>query len=806
MAVFNGNRAFAARRQKTQPVCKLPKNVREAFNVDKAYKNGTFKIEPKERQAVYDRSYMFEDINYINMNDGEKRGFLTELMLFLNSMDAEFKITLANQYQDVDEFLKSVRNERNKEEYPKIVAGIRQWQDDNLEDANPGVSVTRYLTVTCRADSEKEARVYFNALDGNLAYAFEGWGSEIRRLDGMGRLKALHSIIQPGKEAEQEFLPRPGERHRDWKNDVLPRSVRVEKNFMVMGDTYVSVLYAGKYRKTIDSDSVILSLSATSYPSLVTMDLAPVEAEVVGDKLSAVEMNNEREIAEEMEKKQKAGIPVTSPSPAKLKRKREIGDYIKNVDNNDESGYFMNLLVMVTAPDEDTLAQRVGEMKAAGRKEGVILETCDYRQLKAWNTALPIGGRHVDCMRFLLTSSLVAFQPYHAQDVIEPGGQMLGMNRTTWRFIIANRKLLPNPHALVVGHTGSGKSMYIKLTELGQTLVSTDDDIFVIDPQNEFQDVVEEMGGAYFDLTPKSGTCLNGFEVPPEVWKSPATVQREFVAKQTEYAKTICAAAMKNIRVTQEHDAVVSRCTERMFEEAFRRGGLGRQPTLAWLREEVKKELAGVDNAHDEEIIRSIYNCLEEYTTGSCDMLARPSNIKTDRRLVGIGMANVPENNWEAIMVTFLHYLSQRMDYNKQFQRATHLIVDEGQVVSEKPGSAKQLYDAVMTFRKFGGIVTIAMQNVAAALRNPMLVDLFSNCSYKCFLDQGGVDARSLAAIQEFSDKEFRALNSGRPGEGVMVWNKKVILFDAKIHKDNPLYAAFTTNFHEEAQKRKGES
>ena len=34
-----------------------------------------------------------------------------------------------------------------------------------------------------------------------------------------------------------------------------------------------------------------------------------------------------------------------------------------------------------------------------------------------------------------------------------------------------------------------------------------------------------------------------------------------------------------------------------------------------------------------------------------------------------------------------------------------------------------------------------------------------------------------------------------------MVWNKKVLLFDAKIRRDNPLYGAFTTNFHEEARE-----
>lgn len=179
------------------------------------------------------------------------------------------------------------------------------------------------------------------------------------------------------------------------------------------------------------------------------------------------------------------------------------------------------------------------------------------------------------------------------------------------------------------------------------------------------------------------------------------------------------------------------------------------------------------------------------------------SNVSLNRRMIGFGMSNVPENNWEAVMVTILHYLSVRMDYNKRFQKATHLVIDETQVVSKKPGSASQLNNAVITFRKFGGIVTMAMQNVTAALSNQTLIELFQNCSYKAFLDQGGVDAQSLAAIQEFSAKEFKALSSGNIGEGVMVWNKKVVMFDALISKENVLYKNYNTNFHEKAKEQK---
>lgn len=96
----------------------------------------------------------------------------------------------------------------------------------------------------------------------------------------------------------------------------------------------------------------------------------------------------------------------------------------------------------------------------------------------------------------------------------------------------------------------------------------------------------------------------------------------------------------------------------------------------------------------------------------------------------------------------------------------------------------------------------MAMQNLTAALHNEQLKELFSNCSYKCFLDQGGVDANALAEIQELSKTEFDALSTDEPGVGVMVWGKKVVLFDAKVKKDNPLYGLISTDFHGKENKK----
>ena len=132
MAIFNGNRVFSQKKELSDPIVPVPKSVKESLNVDTIYQSGMFKLEAKKSQALYDRCYVFEDINYVNQNRAEQKKILQNYMLFLNSSDVHFKICMINQFQDVDEFFAMLRSERNKDQYPEIVEGIHRWQEDHL--------------------------------------------------------------------------------------------------------------------------------------------------------------------------------------------------------------------------------------------------------------------------------------------------------------------------------------------------------------------------------------------------------------------------------------------------------------------------------------------------------------------------------------------------------------------------------------------------------------------------------------------------------------------------------------------------
>ncbi len=802
MASVNANSLFLLSKRTSLPVVKVPRNVRDALNIAQIEERGFFKLEPGMGMRLYDACYLVSDINYINKDEEEKNSILLSCCKWLNSMNVDFKFVCANEHIDGEKSIEMMYPKKHELDYPIISAGMRQWIDKKAEEGNPDICQKIYLIISCRAQSFQEAMNYFKIMDTQLKGHFAVWKSNIVRLDAKERLRSLHSFFRMGRESEFEWnFAECIRKKQNWKNDILPTSIEQHKGFLVMDKKYVCVLYCQSMKNSINVDKAIPALTRTGFPSMVTLDIAPIEREHLMNKLNAIHTNNDKSIADEINRKKNAGQYASAISSHKERRKDEMEDYIEQIQENDENGFFLGLLVTITADSEEELDNRVRFICAAGRREGLMLEVYNYRQLKALNTALPFAGRQVNNMRCMLTTSLVGLHPYYAQDLNEEGGMIYGTNENTKQLIYGNRKKLASPHGFIIGHTGSGKSVILKLTEIDQTLLGTNDDILIIDPKKEMKELIIDLGGSYFDFSPKSKLHMNPFEIPKYLYAADKSEKEKFISDESEFAVSFCASIMKNIVVTQEHISLIGRCVRKMYDKAFK---FRQQVTLKDLRGQIgEEEQIRFISEKDREILHTIYNSLEEYTEGAYDMFAYRTNIELENRLIGFGLFDVPETVWEPAMLLIMNFLNNRVKYNHMQLKATHFIVDESQTVCERETSAAQLLRTVELFRSLGAIVTLAAQNLTRILENPELRDMLSNCGYKCFLDQGGVDANALMQIQKLSTYEYEQLKNDEPGKGIMVWGNNVIVFNALLDKNNPLYAQVNTDMHEKAANRK---
>ena len=802
MAAFNTNYLFSSKKNKTLPYVSIPKNVKESLNIDKVHKNGVFKIEPGTGIVLYDMCYIFEDISYTNQDTDKKNTTLNELMQLFKQIDSQMKITLATETGDIRAFVKDIFKPIYGDDYPIVEEGIGKWISQKIEEGTRNVERLLYLTMTVRARSFEDADAYFKTLDTALQKIFTALNSQLYRMSGEERLAVLQKILRLG---DTSIPPRNLSPDRDgWKNQILPIYTKSEGDYLQVNNKYVCVLTAQDYESSLNEEKVVHSIVAQPFPTYVTLDIEPVRRNLVRDKILYNNTNNERAIAQENEaniNKQQYG---KEPSYQLRKTTDELESMIGQVDNEDDEGLFLGMYVIVYADTEDELFNRVDTLKALAPQNGYTLQPYMRMQRKALQTALPIGGRQVKPERFLLTSAAVAWQPFYSKDLHDINGMVMGLNLVTKRLLIGNRKLLPNPHSIVIGYTGFGKSFFIKTVDIAQPLLFTNDDIMVIDPNNELKKFIEAIRGQYFDFTPQSNYYYNPFEVPKSVWDADQMAKNRFIADRATFGASFVAGMMDGINVTRMHRTYVENAVKDVYEKYFSGKKFTAQPTFKTIYEKLKSYLETSSIIQGEQtMLLEITRCSEPFATGMYDMFAHPTNIDIHNRLVGFGLHTIQEEYLrKPIMLALMDFVVSRIHYNQEKLRASRLIVDEAQNLTKDDFIVKQLLTAIETYRKLGGIVTLAMQNVIHALEHPDLCKMFENCGYKVFFDQGGVGAKELSRVVQMSKQEWLNLGKGKVGHGVLVWNKSVYLMDGKMEKDNCLYPLFNTDFHEKAMNK----
>ena len=84
--------------------------------------------------------------------------------------------------------------------------------------------------------------------------------------------------------------------------------------------------------------------------------------------------------------------------------------------------------------------------------------------------------------------------------------------RSAKNMIVADRQKLLNGNSFRLGVSGSGKSFSAK-EEIVSIVLTTNDDVLILDPESEFGYLVEALGGEVIRVSASSGTHLNAMDM-----------------------------------------------------------------------------------------------------------------------------------------------------------------------------------------------------------------------------------------------------------------------------------------------------
>ncbi|RHS32931.1 DUF87 domain-containing protein [Coprobacillus sp. AF09-1A] len=762
---------------------KVPKKVQQIIPIDTIYNDGIFKVGKNK----YSLTYKFTDINYAVASREDKEAMFLEYSELLNSFDsgATTKITISLRRLNKENFEKEIL-------LPLMNDGLDQYREEYnqmLLDKAMGINGMireMYLTVSIFRKTYEDAKVYFRRVTTDMTAHLARLDSKCKVLNAVERLQILHDFYRTGEETFFNIdLKQLMKKGHDFKDYICPDSFEFKKDYFTMGSRYGRVFFLKEYASYI-KDSMIAELTDMNHNLMMSIDVIPVPTDEavreVENRLLGVETN----IAN-WQRRQNASNNFSAVIPYDMEQQRkEAKEFLDDLTTRDQRMMFAVLTFVITADSIEQLETDSETLLTTARKHLCQMAPLNFQQMDGLNTALPIGVRKINALRTLTTESLAVLNPFRVQEIMDKDGIYYGENAISHNLIMVNKENLLNQSAFLLGVPGSGKSFSAKELIVFLAL-STNDDILVCDPENEYSALIKALGGEVIHIAAGSDDHINAMDMTQGYGegKNPVIDKSEFILSLFEQLD-------KN-GLGPKEKSIIDRCVALVYED-YQNGG--KLPTLCVLREKLLEQ--------PEKEAANLALEMELFTDGSLNAFAHKTNVDTNNRMIVYDIMDLGKQLKTMGLLVITDAMINRVTDNWKKGIRTHVFIDEFHVVFENEYSASFFNSAWRQFRKRDGYPTGITQNVEYLLASVTASTMLSNSEFIVMLNQASQDRQKLAKLLSISDEQMSYITNADAGCGLIKYGSSLVPFINQFPKDTKLYQLMTTKPTDRQNAMKG--
>ena len=538
----------------------------------------------------------------------------------------------------------------------------------------------------------------------------------------------------------------PGEKE-DLLNIIAPAGIEVNANYLKIGDFYAKTFFIFTYPRYISTGwfSPIINMPAMMDISIFVhpMDTA-LALKNLRKKVTAIE-------AELAEKEEKGLVR----DPALETAYQDIENLRDALQQARERLFEVGIYITMYANDLDELKKLEESILNNLESRLVYAKPALFRQKEGFDSVLPLSLDQLEVHTPLNSGPASSVFPFVSADLSSDKGILYGINMQNNTLIIFDRFGLENANMVVFAKSGSGKSYATKLQILRSLMVGVD--VLVIDPENEYQNLADSIGGSYFKISLTSKNHINPFDIPiiPQD-EEPADVFKSHILNLTGLVKLMLG------EITPEEEALL----DRAITETYTSRDITAEnfATLKELNPPLLEDLQTI--LQNTEGGLHIAQRLDKYTHGSYSGFTNaPTNIDIKNRLIVFSIRDLEEELRPIAMYIILNFIWNLI---RSSLKPRMLVIDEAWWMMKYKDSAAFLFGLVKRARKYYLGVTTITQDVEDFLHSDYGRPIVTNSAMQLLLKQSPSSIDALQKAFNLTEGEIALLLEAAVGEGLI--------------------------------------
>lgn len=542
---------------------------------------------------------------------------------------------------------------------------------------------------------------------------------------------------------------------------IAPSSLEFNSSYFQLGTRYARSYYVYGYPRQVYTGwlSSLVNLDEVLDLSMV---IRPVKSEVV--------LNNLRKKVSQLE----AGIQIDSEKgrvrdPGKQAAIVDAEEMRDKLQVGEEKFFRFGLYFTIYGGSLEELEFISHKVESMLGQQLVYSKPASAQQEQGLNSTIPQFVDSLQIYRNMNTGAISTSFPFTSADLTQETGILYGINMHNSGLVIFDRFSLENGNSVVFAKSGAGKSFTVKLEALRSMMFGTD--VFIVDPENEYQKMCDAVGGAYVRLSLNSSTRINPFDLPQVVDTEEADnalrsnlitlhglLRLMMGGAQAQIMQSGVATTMPALNPTEEADL------DAALIETYAKAGITNDPLTHGSTPPTVNDLYDT-LLHMGGTGPQLAQRLRKYTSGTfAGIFSQQSNVNVNNPMVVFNIRDLEDELRPVAMYIVLNFIWNKTKADK---KRRILIVDEAWQLMKYEDSANFLFSLAKRARKYNLGVTTITQDVEDFMASRMGRAIVANASMQILLKQSPTAVDVLSDVFKLTSEEKKRLSQFPVGQGL---------------------------------------